>query len=285
MFAPFTILYLAESGTQPKDKKKVFRFSSFLKPGKNLRWFDYHRTNSGYQFKNYNSDLITLTMLDSRRPSDIIFKQDKVGNRLHTNITNMSSELRPFISHETGEQLVNLDIRNSQPLLFATLIQDHYKGQDLPEDAKLYIELTSAGLFYEHIMRLCGVPQIPGERKLFKKQFFGRVFFCENLHMDSYADAQVFKEHFPNVYELIRFYKRKDYKQLAIEMQKRESKIIIDTVCSNLFKEYGPDFFCLTIHDSIVVLKSQQELVKQCICNAFATLYGIMPTVNPEPFN
>jgi hypothetical protein len=41
--------------------------------------------------------------------------------RVHTNITSLKSELRRFLSFQ-GEKLVNLDIRNSQPLLFSVIL-------------------------------------------------------------------------------------------------------------------------------------------------------------------
>src|SRR5262249_39217503 len=98
--------------------------------------------------------------------------------RVHTNLTNLNSGLRGFLSYR-GTPLVNLDIRNSQPLVFAILLRKHHgPAAALPADARRYVELVQDGRFYDHLMDEAGIPA--GRRSAFKRQFFGHVFFCRN---------------------------------------------------------------------------------------------------------
>ena len=58
--------------------------------------------------------------LDGFRHREFFFVPCDYG-RVHTNITSLKSELRRFLSFR-GTNLVNLDIRNSQPLLFSVIL-------------------------------------------------------------------------------------------------------------------------------------------------------------------
>jgi len=56
-------------------------------------------------------------------------------SRVHTNLTNLKADFRKFLRYE-GKVLVELDIRNSQPLIASILIKDYWiqKGAIIPED-------------------------------------------------------------------------------------------------------------------------------------------------------
>jgi hypothetical protein len=68
--------------------------------------------------------------------------------RVHTNLTNLKSSMRAFLSHR-GRPLVNLDIRNSQPLFFGVLLREKYASGPMPDDVRHYLELVQAGRFYD----------------------------------------------------------------------------------------------------------------------------------------
>lgn len=59
---------------------------------------------------------------------DINYKVDEYG-RVHSNLTNLWSGLRRHL-RVRGERLVNLDIRNSQPLLFGIILKNYYRNQN-----------------------------------------------------------------------------------------------------------------------------------------------------------
>lgn len=60
--------------------------------------------------------------VDMIRRGDWFFSVDKYG-RIHTNITNLKREMRPFLT-ANGQSLVNLDIASSQPL-FIWILYSH----------------------------------------------------------------------------------------------------------------------------------------------------------------
>ena len=49
-------------------------------------------------------------------------RKKETDNRLHTNFTSLCADFRPFISYE-GEDLVNYDIKNSQPFFLIVIIE------------------------------------------------------------------------------------------------------------------------------------------------------------------
>ena len=65
--------------------------------------------------------------------------------RVHTNASNLSSRLRPYLRYE-GEPLVQLDVRNSQPLMLCLVLNDLMAGKPKSQvrevaKAKNYIDL------------------------------------------------------------------------------------------------------------------------------------------------
>ena len=84
-----------------------------------------------------------------------------------------------------------------------------------------------------------------------------------------------FTKHFPNVYQFIRQYKKKDYRHLSHALQKAESSFVIHRVCQRLMNQY-PEMPILTVHDAI--LTPEPELVYKVIITE-AHRFGLMPKV------
>lgn len=61
-----------------------------------------------------------------------------------------------------------------------------------------------------------------------------------------------FRDLFPSVYAFIRQYNQDGFEHanLIRQLQREESKLVIETVCADLIKRY-PDMFILTLHDAI----------------------------------
>ena len=165
------------------------------------------------------------------------FTRDTKGNRVHNNFVNFPKSLRPFLYVESGEQLVNLDIRNSQPLMLCVLLMDSYKGRVLPEDVRKYIQECQEGRFYESFALASGIPL--EDRKKFKEGLFANVFFGRNEACSRSLAYKALATHYPNIAFFIKEYKRKDYKSLAIALQNVESEIIIDDVIGGLAEVVG----------------------------------------------
>lgn len=233
--------------------------------------------------------------------------------RVHTNITNMSSKLRKHLKVD-DKKLVNIDIRNSQPLFLSTLLgflfkqdlkintvnlnKDKYISLLLPYDVKNegflshlqelvmdgqnfrpdvinYTQLCEQGRFYDWLMTEMNIPL--DDRRKFKRRFFAKVFFCENKPTE---ESEFFKKYFPSVHAFITLVKSKDYSLLAKMLQRIESLFIIETVVARCFRERR-SMFLTTIHDSILVLPSDVEFVLRILKEEFAKI-NLEPIINPE---
>lgn len=149
------------------------------------------------------------------------------GSRVYTSLTNFSSYLRQFLYHNQypEETLVNIDIKNSQPFLLCLLLTQQYTGQSLPTDVQQYINLTSSGRFYEYVAHAMGVRiDSKRERRDFKSNFFGSIFFCRNQHTEASKCGKWFKRHFPHVYQLIFDIKAVRYQDLADACKSRKPR-------------------------------------------------------------
>jgi len=221
--------------------------------------------------------------------------------RIYNNVTNFPRDLRKFLRWQKTP-LQEKDISNSQPVFFNKLIddyiQDHFHttspSTTLLEnpiyvstisETLLYKNLTTKGIFYDYLMErfIKGHEQydyllddliINEPRDIFKKIFFGRVFYCEDKWITN--EREEFKILFPHVSEIVTYYKKDNYKNLANSLQKLESDLIINHVVPRLSNQ---NIYCLTIHDSILTTPDKLETVKEIILNEFENQYGIVPTI------
>lgn len=204
------------------------------------------------------------------------------GSRVYTSLTNFSSYLRQFLYHDQypHETLVNIDIKNSQPFLLCLLLTQKYLGQSMPADVQQYIALTSYGKFYEYVAEAMNVRiATKRERRDFKSDFFGSIFFCRNQHMEASKCGKWFKRYFSNVYQLIFDTKAVRYQNLADAMQIQEAQVILDVVVKAL---HAKKIWCASIHDSIICRPGNQEEVAALMLDAFQS-YGVQPSLDREP--
>ena len=199
---------------------------------------------------------------------DLFFRHNKTNGRIDTNLTNLKSELKQFISIPN---LIQLDIVNSQPYILSLYLKS--KGID---DSK-FINWTQKGIFYENFEK--EYYKQTGKtlsRKEIKEIMFC-IFYSKN---ESYKkEKSVFKSIFPNEYEIIENEKRYKHNQLAIKMQRLESEICIDTICQELDKENIKYF---TIHDAWIVDRFDELKVKKIVESEFMKKYNSMPKIKIE---
>ena len=256
----------------------------------NFMWQIDIRYNQAIKFINENYIPFTddfearMTMVELIKERDIFFRVDKKGNRAHTNLSNLASDLRKFITYK-GKTLAQVDLKNSQPFLFNLLIRNKidWRNQIQVEEYKKFKSLTEEGKFYEFLMNEFGIPMENDEqRKSFKLLFFGRVFFDVN-RTELKKEEKLFQSLFPTIFKFIREYKHEDYTNLAIQLQRAESKAIINE-CVRKIRNDNPDMFISTIHDSIVVEPDNLEYAKQVIEDVFELNYNLKPGVKQEKF-
>lgn len=228
----------------------------------------------------YNS---SINLIDAKY---WFFTVDETAGRVHNNITNLSRNLRPYLRYKK-QKLVEIDITNSQPFLFNILINQYLSSYSISEgntessiilsyvhpDVELYRDLTMRGMFYKYLMNSLGINE---DSSTFKVRFFSKVFFSRENPKYVYAERKQFKKLFPNVSIIITHYKKDDYKNLAISLQRVEADIMINTIVPRLAQE---GIYCLTIHDSILTTKDKVEQVKEIILDEFKMKYNLIPTV------
>ena len=237
----------------------------------------------------YSSYNISVDLIESK---SFFFTVDSTAGRVHNNITNLSRELRPFLSYN-NEKLVEIDIANSQPFLFNILINayDIYSNSSFlsryntdrymnlsyvtskKTDVLVYRESTSSGKFYEYLMDKLNIEE---ERSEFKVRFFKKIFFSKENPYYISEERKQFTELFPNVSPIISYYKKDDYRNLAITLQKTEAEIMINKIVPRLAEK---GIYCLTIHDSILTTPENSETVKKIILEEFKNHYGLIPTI------
>lgn len=238
------------------------------------------------------------------------FKVDENTGRVYHSIANCPRYLRQFLSHK-GQRLKQIDIANSQPMLFSKMLIDYCNtvvSQNnkyttdistiitpyvetvaysvMPADVNRYINLCSEGRFYEDLMMIFNIPQSEDARQQFKKAFFGKIFYSE-VHINwEYKTAKDFKNIYPTVYEAVLWYKRNNHADLPIQLQKVEADIVIGEVCNKLIestKEQELPFFC-TVHDCIVCLEQSCNVIQGLLEQHLMQAVGIKPKVKISAF-
>jgi hypothetical protein len=210
--------------------------------------------------------------------------RDKTGKRVHNNFVNAPSKIRETMTIPTGEQLVNVDIRCSQPLMLAIILKNEFAGASMPPKMLDYIQECEQGTLYETLASKAGIAAI-SDRKKFKRNFFKKVLYGRNENATRSPEWAAFASLYPDVAAYIVTAKAANYKALSHALQRQESEIIIDGVFGGLAADYYPaDYFALPIHDSIVVCKSNEADIKHRIISAFQRHY-ITPTLHREDFN
>ena len=276
---------------------------------------------------------------------DFVFTQDSTAYRLHTNLTNIKSELRNYFTYK-GQQVVSVDVCNSQPFKTSTFLGPVFWETDatataemeekilkkglkpqiltksdiifnkfnnniitsnnpfsytsyimfpktgipsvsvaVPDDIQRYIDLCQSGGLYKFLSKEMeleqqGIVDIDG--RSVKAAVF-QVLFTDNRFLGQ-ADAKpkrIFKELFPNVYDILFHIKRKDSTVLPIALQTIESTIILDRVAKRISTE-RPNLFIATIHDSVATTVGNEDYVEQVMREEMMMAIGLEPSFKVE---
>lgn len=221
------------------------------------------------------------------------------SGRVYNNLTNLPKKLRKFLSYQ-GKPLVELDISNSQPFLLAVLSKQYIENTTHSsiqtseyindntsyvsylssiytsnyKNVDFYSNLTSKGMLYQFLKEELNLSY--DEEKL-KKWIFINLLYGKNYY-DS-PKIRLFKQTFPIIAEVINEYKKDDYKNLSIQLQKKESEIIIGKIIPQLA---NLNLYALTIHDCIVTTYDNEKIVKKIILDTFNEQYGLIPKVKTK---
>jgi hypothetical protein len=92
------------------------------------------------------------------------------------------------------------------------------------------------------------------------KELTYKVLFGRNS--SSSKSDKIFQSLFPTIHNFIKLYKKEhgDYRILAYDLQKAESDLIFNKIIKQINILY-PDIKIITVHDSLVVSKSNKDRV------------------------
>lgn len=244
------------------------------------------------------------------------FTVDTKGNRLHTNLTNLDSALKPFITYK-GQRLVAVDIKNSQPFLSIKVLKDYYQSQltiitnshsnpitlvncvedIMPPDVLEYVKLVVSGKFYEELISKFtekfgrdyfsqeyfydfdkgrAIKNTKSERQQVKAIIFA-VFFSKNSYKSK--AKELFREIFPNVMRIFEEMKKVRHNALACELQRLEASLVLDMACAEISLN-RPDLPLFTIHDSIITTKGNEKYVGEVLQKYFLQEIGYTPKLD-----
>jgi hypothetical protein len=251
---------------------------------------------------------------------EFYYKVDENIGRLHTNFTNIKKELRSFIKYD-GKRLVNLDLKNSQPLFSGMLLRkafyedgETFNIHSIPNlntllktksdsissilSSAYYIMLgvsaeSPAWREFEQYLDIVQsgrfyeemhellYPNEPFDRARMKETIF-IMFFADNRHGPELRKLEApFKAKFPTVYSIFSALKRKNKRILSHILQRTESKLIIEIVTRRIAAE-NPHIPLFTIHDSIATTEEHVEYVEGVIKEEMKKLTGLNACIGRE---
>lgn len=203
--------------------------------------------------------------VDSIFDKHIYFHFDNYG-RLHTNFTILKSFIRKNFLKIDGEEVAELDIKNSQPLFLTKIIDANGGGIVDIHEYNLFKYLTIQGNLYQYLMDEFGISDKKEVKTIMYKVLFGRNHSKED---------KLFKKVFPTIFDFIKIYKREkcDYRALAYELQRSESNLIFNDVIKEIASNY-PEIKLFTVHDSIVYPKKWKDIIEPIFYNKLEDIFG-----------
>jgi hypothetical protein len=196
---------------------------------------------------------------------------DEFGHRYHTPLTSLPKIYRGYFRW-SGEPLVNVDIRNSQPLFLCLAFVN--AGGEIKDDWKRYKDLCERGCLYESL----NWSNI--DRDEFKERFFEEVLFSKPETVLYKTFTQKFFAEFESVFRFIfelknprpsRQLKGKDrekpHRLLAKHLQRAESQFMFEQVIPSLMAQgIRP---VIPIHDSVLTTANHASAVKSAVRAGF----------------
>ena len=234
-------------------------------------------------YNRHNRVVIALDKLKMKQHYPII---DQTGGRFHSLITNLPKEYRKYLSWK-GHKLISIDIKNSQPFTLISIINNQQGGiMFAKREVMNYIYLVCNGMFYEYI-RYKALDLRLIDRNVTREDIKGMCFAYLFSHPDYCSKdvkliiKPVFQRYFPGIAMLLSNLKQNNYNELAIQMQRVESELVLNRVVRRISRECP--WICLfTIHDSIATLPKWVDYVKSVLLEESQRLFGCVPQTSLE---
>ena len=251
-----------------------------------------------------NVNLVNLIKLQKK---DFYFTVDSTSKRLHTLLTKIKKDLREYITFD-NKQLSNIDIQCSQPTLSLCLLEPSFYNTELKQervtinsiDPQLTDKLPTKAIAnyvianqdkFDSYRKLVFDDLYVGMAEILKsksvniatdrdslKDMMYMVLYSSNkfLNGNQGLPKRIFKELFPEVYEVFKMYKSAGQENLPILLQKIEAVLILDKAAKTIAKAQ-PGMPLFTIHDSIVCPTDKTEFCKNIIVAEAIKYLGFEP--------
>jgi len=299
---------------EEKARQKVDELLPY-KPAEGMIWGEIKGRPSNVA-KRYKA----LSAIQKFVTQDFYYSVDENIGRFHSNVANIKKELRAFIRYD-GQKLVNIDIKNSQPLFSTLLLSEafynkHSKYVNIysipsilqllsnPNDKhisfishyimivkssktqsskefKRYNKLVYSGDFYKKISSIIA-PKEPFDKSAMKTMMF-MVFFSSNrfIGQPKAQFKRLFRAHFPEVYEVFKRIKKGNHAALSHLLQRIESNIIVE-LASRRIAEERPEVPIFTVHDSIATTLGNEEYIEAVIKEEIFSYTGLKVKLGRE---
>jgi hypothetical protein len=234
-------------------------------------------------YKRYSSRISSINAINNGKINKSLrFRINSTNSRLDTNLTNMASDLRPFIVGY--ENMSYFDLSNSQPVLFNILLKKYREGASEKVIAELdkYLKITTDGLWYEELIRVFdiskyGNPETTSfatSRGTAKKTW---MLLAYSKNSDLRGLKKRFAEEYPFVSSVITSVKKEKYEQFAIALQIIESEVFINEISKELVKV---GIIPYTIHDGLLVAKEQGKQTLEIMSSVLKKHLGVEPLIS-----
>jgi hypothetical protein len=221
---------------------------------------DYNKANNYLQeIREREDDLVKFyknqSSIDSINTGHIFFKFDAYG-RMHTNFTILKKHIRKEYIKIDGEEVDEIDVKNSQPFFFSVLLKKEIGVENFNSEVQRYCDIVKNGLIYDELAEKCEITRDEAKMLVYK------VLFGNNK--DSKKENKCFMLAYPTIYQYIVDFKdekkSKSYKELSHRLQLMESKFIFGVV--EKIKEKIPNIKLFTVHDSITFPKKYKAEIE-----------------------
>lgn len=238
---------------------------------------------------------------------------DRTAGRFHTNLTQLKGELRQFLKYDE-KTLVAIDITNSQPYISTMLLNLEkmeksnlfqiitninpnlkpysiqttlpYYVSKKSKNIEEYMRLVKSGKIYEEFGQMLVEKGliIPNKDISIRKQakvIFFKTIFSPNNAIGYSEEIKLFKDFFPDVYEIFKNIKYKKHNSFACLLQKIEADIVLHKICYYLYVKH-PDIPIFTLHDSIITTDGNEQIVHDAMLSILSEEIGTAPVLKLE---
>ncbi|TWO34712.1 hypothetical protein E1J38_002310 [Seonamhaeicola sediminis] len=257
-------------------------------------------------------------IIDKINDNNMIYSREGKDNRLHSLLTSISRDLRPFIKYN-DKPLISLDITSSQPFILASIIYrliNHqanashllekspsfsssimFNPNDNARGLEGFINKVLSGEFYSSFgdvlyksgLLYSNVDDIylleKGSTKGFEsrrdaaKKAIMRILYSSSGNNEKIV--QVFNETYPEVGEILKKLKSKDKSKFPILMQNIEAAFVLD-YCTKEIALKHPEIPLFTTHDSILTTEDYVEILEEEFYVCLKNFFVICPRLKKE---